>query len=80
MRVARNSNRGVTISRPRHGGQGLMAARGSKPEKAENDRQEIAIRSRLDLAPVLCFEWLARNSNRGFAIRNSRRTLATGAV
>jgi hypothetical protein len=81
VRVARNSNRGVTISRPRHGGQGLWRIEtwGSKPEKAENDSQEIAIRSRLDSVPVLCFEWLARNSNCGFAIRNSEEQ-ASGKV
>ena len=47
-----------------------LGAWGSGLEKSENDRQGIPIRSRLELVAMLCFLWVAGNSNRAFAIRD----------
>jgi hypothetical protein len=58
------SNRGVSIRFWR------LEARGSKLEKTENARQEIAIRSRLEISSMLIFVGLRPNLNRVFAIRN----------
>jgi hypothetical protein len=58
------SNRGVSIRFWR------LEARGSKLEKTENARQEIAIRSRLEISSMLISMSLRPNLNRVFAIRN----------
>ena len=75
LEVTRNSNRGVSISRPPHGGQGKPVASDEwrvarKFGSLRTSGQEIAKYLRLDLGSAVCFLADARNSNSRFAIRS----------